>query len=97
MKVRLKLCGVGVLAAEVACFNSMKVRLKPYTAAHSTAASTKFQFHEGPIKTHMTARTESVLVGFNSMKVRLKPVIKMQCLKSNKQFQFHEGPIKTHR
>ena len=75
-------------------FNSMKVRLKLVTDnVHN--ATVLFQFHEGPIKTLLSAISRNLLPGFNSMKVRLKHGdTKLRCTTTH-TFQFHEGPIKT--
>ena len=55
---------------------------------------TKFQFHEGPIKTHRTGKMRRYGFSFNSMKVRLK--LDFEAREHGLiMFQFHEGPIKT--
>ena len=51
MKVRLKLVYLLFRALPTLCFNSMKVRLKQDEHYALTYNSSKFQFHEGPIKT----------------------------------------------
>ena len=38
----------------MACFNSMKVRLKRVKFVLSGSGENEFQFHEGPIKTNIT-------------------------------------------
>ena len=60
------------------CFNSMKVRLKPY-GLYASRGYPKFQFHEGPIKTLMVRPMRLTLPRFNSMKVRLKPRLLLKC------------------
>ena len=55
------------------CFNSMKVRLKPFARVCKYAAEL-FQFHEGPIKTNLLVLMAHTTICFNSMKVRLKLV-----------------------
>ena len=75
------------------CFNSMKVRLKQVTM-NTHEAPLQFQFHEGPIKTHISRMNTAVCTRFNSMKVRLK--LDFEAREHGLiMFQFHEGPIKT--
>ena len=50
MKVRLKLRQSNLEKFLFCCFNSMKVRLKPFKPS-VLFAHILFQFHEGPIKT----------------------------------------------
>ena|GEM_PF-1721503 len=71
----------------------MKVRLKQFKF-HCLNVQSMFQFHEGPIKTRVTAVHVVNEHCFNSMKVRLK---QGGYTKDRKvmRFQFHEGPIKT--
>ena len=56
MKVRLKRPSVPSLPGAPSCFNSMKVRLKPVSGCEASCFVTTFQFHEGPIKTHLVFR-----------------------------------------
>ena len=94
MKVRLKPMLQKQQAWSEQSFNSMKVRLKLFGMLRRSYVSL-FQFHEGPIKTHLTMTLALLLLCFNSMKVRLKRANTKTRPNKKNLFQFHEGPIKT--
>ena len=76
-------------------FNSIKVRLKRYSAVRDICQSEWFQFHKGPIKALQYLLARFKAASFNSIKVRLKqPPIKVHLL-ARILFQFHKGPIKA--
>ena len=52
-------------------FNSMKVRLEPFTSL-SQFLKHMFQFHEGTIRTTEKKTDAEIQSSFNSMKVRLE-------------------------
>ena len=75
----------------------MMVHLKPNVGDNVAVRVTKFQFHDGTIKTSMVSDSYCINAYFNSMMVQLKLISTVKTSIKRPQFQFHDGTIKTNR
>ena len=72
----------------------MKVRLKHQVRGAASRRS-RFQFHEGPIKTFSKPVTLATLLMFQFHEGPIKTNLVRFRFSRRNMFQFHEGPIKT--
>jgi len=93
--VRLKEPTEREIARLVACFNSLKVRLKVYGAlAIKQSRFISFNSLKVRLKAGIASAALLAVIGFNSLKVRLKDGDTVTLIVGAVMFQFLKGAIK---